>query len=168
MTVHQSGPLVKPKNYREALIQPDGRQFQEAVELEMQSLITNNVFELVDLPRDRKAISTRWVFKRKVGPQNTVVKHKARLVARGFQQRSDVDFNETYSGVVKPTSYRILFALSAIFGWISHQIDVKTAFLNADLEKEIYVRPPPLYILSRGKAWRMSCALYSFKQSPRA
>lgn len=168
MTVQVCSSLSEPKNYQQALAQPDGRQFQEAVELEMQSLITNNVFELVDLPRDRKAISTKWVFKRKVDAQNKITRHKARLVARGFQQRSGVDFHETYSGVVKPTSYRILFALSAIFGWISHQMDVKTAFLNAELEEEIYVRPPPPYSLPRGKAWRMTRALYGFKQSPRA
>lgn len=147
---------------------PDAKYYKEAADDEMQSILTNNVFELVKLPKDKHAITARWVFKKKMGPDGEVLKYKARLVGRGFQQMEGLDFKETYSGVVKPTSYRILFALAAIFSWVSHQMDVKTAFLNAEIEEELYVRPPPPYSLPKGQAWKMLRALYGFKQSPRA
>lgn len=158
----------EPQTYKAAMRLPDAKYYKEATEDEMQSILTNNVFELVTLPKGRHAITARWVFKKKMGADGQVLKYKARLVGKGFQQHEGLDFKETYSGVVKPTSYRILFALTAIFGWVSHQMDVKTAFLNADIEEELYVKPPPPYTLQDGKAWRMLRALYGFKQSPRA
>ena len=160
--------LREPRSYKEAMNLPDAEKWHEATELEMQSIITNNVFEVVDLPQGKRAISTRWVYKRKLGPDGEILKHKARLVARGFQQREGIDFNETFSGVVKPGSYRILFALTAILGWVSHQMDVKTAFLNADMQEEVYVNPPNPYALSKRQVWKMLRVLYGFKQSPRA
>ena len=158
----------EPRTYKAAMRLPDAPYYREAVKSEMQSIITNTVFEVVDQPPGRKAISTRWVFNRKIGPKGQIIKYKARLVGRGFQQHEGLDFNETYSGVVKPTAYRTLFALSAIYGWTSHQMDVKTAFLNADMKEELYVKPPPPFELPKEKVWRMLRALYGFKQSPRA
>ena len=160
--------LREPRSYKEAMNLPDADKWYEATELEMQSIIMNHIFEVVDLPQGKRAISARWVYKRKLGPDGEILKHKARLVARGLQQREGIDFNETFSGVVKPGSYRILFALTAILGWISHQMDVKTAFLNADMQEEVYVNPPNPYALSKRQVWKMLRALYGFKQSPRA
>ena len=141
--------LRELRSYKEAMNLPDADKWHKATELEIQSIITNHVFKVVDLPRGKRAISARWVYKRKLGPDGEILKHKARLVARGFQQREGINFNETFSGVVKPGSYRILFALTAILGWVSHQMDVKTAFLNADMQEEIYVNPPNPYALSK-------------------
>ena len=167
-TAQPSRITHKPQTYKAAMCLPDAKYYKEATEDEMQSILTNNVFELVTLPKGRHAITARWVFKKKIGTDGQVLKYKVRLVGKGFQQHKGLDFKETYLGVVKPTSYRILFALTAIFGWVSHQMDVKTAFLNADIEEELYIKPPPPYTLQDGKAWRILRALYGFKQSPRA
>jgi hypothetical protein len=89
-------------------------------------------------------------------------------MARGFQQEGGVDYDETFAAVVKPASYRILFALAAIFGWLVHQGDVKTAFLNSGLDKPVYMRPPKGMNLPPGFVLLVLRALYGLKQSPRA
>jgi len=157
----------EPRTYGEAMKTTEAAEYHEATENEMQSLLTNHVFEVVDLPEGKHAVSTRWVYKKKTGPDGQILKYKARLTGRGFEQQEGLDFHQTYSGVVKPTSYRILFALMIILGWTSQQMDVKTAFLNAEIEEELYVRPPPPYQLPPGKVWRILRALYGFKQSAR-
>ena len=126
------------------------------------------VFKVVDKPRGAKAIASRWVCRTKVDKQGNVLKRKARLVAKGFQQREGIDFKETFAAVVKPTSFRILFAIQALLGWKCHQMDVVTAFLNSPLKEEVYVAPPPLYKLPKDKCWKMQKNLYGFKQAPRA
>ena len=79
---------------------------------------------------------------RQVWPDGQLRKHKSRLVARGFQQEGGIDYEETFASVVKPASTRILLALAAILFWLIHQGDVKTAFLNSNLDKLVYMRPP--------------------------
>ena len=90
------------------------------------------------------------------------------MVARGFQQEEGVDYDETFAAVVKPASYRILFALAAIYGWLAHQSDVKTAFLNSSLNKPVYMKPPKGGMeLPPGSVLLVRRALYGLKQSPR-
>lgn len=106
----------EPRTYKEAIKFPKASRWAEAAEKEFQSIVANYVFKVVDLPPGKHAISARLLFKRKIESNNKVLKHKARLVGRGFQQQKEPDSNKTYSSVVKPASYRILFALSAILG----------------------------------------------------
>ena len=84
------------------------------------------------------------------GPDGKITKHKARLVARGFQQEDGIDYEETFASVAKPASTRILLALAAILSWFVHQGDVKTAFLNSDLNKPVYMKAPKDIRLPRG------------------
>lgn len=91
-----------------------------------------------------------------------------RLVARGFQQEEGIDYDETFASVVKPASTRILLALAASLHWYIHQGDVKTAFLNSDLDKPVHMRPPKDIKLPRGYCLLLIKALYGLKQSPRA
>jgi hypothetical protein len=96
-----------------------------------------------------------------------VSRHKARLVARGFQQEEGIDNEETFAAVVKPASYRILFAIAAIYSWLIHQADVKTAFLNSSLPKPVHMRAPKGIDLPRGMCFLVLRAIYGLKQSPR-
>jgi hypothetical protein len=94
-------------------------------------------WDTVPTPTDVRPITSKLVFKRKYGPDGQVFRHKARLVAGGFQQAEGIDYEGTFAAVVKPASYRILFAIAAIYSWLIHQADVKTAFLNGALPKRV-------------------------------
>ncbi len=93
-------------------------------------------------PKDRKPISCKWVFKIKHGVDGELERYKARLVARGFTQTFGVDYNETFAPIVKFVSIHYILALVAIEDMEIHQMDVKTAFFNGDLEEEIYMEQP--------------------------
>ena len=159
----------EPYTYRQALADPvEGQLWAKAAADEVDSLLLNNTWQEADLPPGRKALSTRWVFKRKLGPDGSVIRHKGRLVARGFEQIFGLDFDETFASVVKPPSYRLFFAMAALFGWHTRQLDVKTAFLNGEVEEEVYIHPPDGISVTQGKVLRLLRALYGLKQSPRA
>ena len=103
----------------------------------MDSIISNNTWKLVDLPLGCKTIGCKWVLRRKLKPDGSIEKFKARLVAKGFKQKEDIDFFDTFSPITKVTSIRLLIAMAAIHNLMIHQMDVKTAFLNGDLEEKI-------------------------------
>jgi hypothetical protein len=103
-----------PQSYRAATSGPESVHWQQAIQDEYKSLIDNNTWEVATLPKGRKALTTKWVLKRKLGPDGKISRYKARMVARGFQQQEGFDFTETYSGVVKSASYRLIFAMIAL------------------------------------------------------
>ena len=94
----------------------------------------------MDPPKWRTALRGKWVYTLKRGPGGEVTRYKARWVVRGFEQREGFDYNGTFASVVKPISYKAIFALAAAEDWNLEQMDVKTAFLYGDVEEEIYVR----------------------------
>ena len=98
------------------------------------------------LPRGRKAISSKWVFKVKETAEGLIERYKARLVAKGFLQKYGVDFEETFAPVAKFTSIRIILSIAAQYKLVLHQMDVKTAFLNGLLEEEIYMKQPEGFV----------------------
>ena len=111
----------------------------------MGSIIANNTWKLVDFPPGCKTIGCKGVLRRKLKPGGTIEKFKARLVAKGFKQKEDVeevDFFDTYSPVTKVTSIRLLIVIAAIHNLMVHQMNVKMAFFNGDLEEEIYIDQP--------------------------
>lgn len=120
----------EPKSFKHAMSCSESKSWMEAMREELNSMEKNKVWELVDLPNDRKAIGSKWIFKRKLNASGNVEKYKARLVAKGYTQKEGVDFVETFSPVAKFTSIRIIDALTAYFDLELHQMDVKTAFLN--------------------------------------
>ncbi|KAK1645758.1 hypothetical protein QYE76_063563 [Lolium multiflorum] len=144
--------------------------WSKAMEEEMGCIEENETWTLADLPPGHKPIGLKWVFKVKRDENGTVVKHKARLVARGFVQREGVDFEEVFAPVARLDSVRLLLAVAAQERWEVHHLDVKSAFLNGELKEEVYVLQPPGFAKSgsEGKVLRLHKALYGLRQAPRA
>jgi hypothetical protein len=126
----------------EALNGEDAKKWEMAMQEEYDSFIVNNSWSLVPFPKGRKPVSCKWVFKIKHGVHGEVERYKVRLVARGFTQTFGVDYNETFAPIVKFVSIRCIFTLAAIENMEIHQMDVKTTFLNGDLEEEINMEQP--------------------------
>ncbi|CAJ2634277.1 unnamed protein product [Trifolium pratense] len=158
-----------PANLQEALSSMDADLWQEAINDEMDSLESNKTWHLVDLPPGCKPIGCKWILKKKLKPDGTVEKYKARLVAKGFRQRENIDFFDTFSPVTRITSIRVLISIAAIYNLIVHQMDVKTAFLNGDLEEEIYMEQPEEFVIhgQETKVCKLDKSLYGLKQAPK-
>ncbi|KAK1648096.1 hypothetical protein QYE76_065901 [Lolium multiflorum] len=114
-----------------------------------------NVPLLIDLPDSCKAVENKWIFKRKTDADGNITVYKARLVAKGFRQIQGVDYDETFSPVAKLKSVRILLAIAAFFDYEIWQMDVKTAFLNGDIEEELYMYGY-VFILNGAVSWASS------------
>ena len=160
-----NGP--EPRTLKQARTMTDANQWEQATNEEYQSLIHMNTWTVVPRPGNRKVLGSRWVYKRKIGTSRKVLKYKARFVVKGFSQIYGLDFDETYALVVKALSYRLLFALQARYKWFCYQLDIKTAFLNGELDHEIYVEPPEGFSQGKDKVLRLNRSLYSLKQSLR-
>ena len=159
----------EPVTMEEAIACTEKAEWMQAMETEMKSLKENYVWELVELPKGKKKVGSKWVYKVKTGADGSVERYKARLVAQGYTQKFGTDYDETFSPVVRMESLRALLALSVQFGLQLHQVDVTTAFLNGELEEEVYMQQPKGF--SREGEEHLVCKLkksiYGLKQSPR-
>ncbi|MCO5612439.1 hypothetical protein L7F22_066706 [Adiantum nelumboides] len=153
----------------EALAGPNASLWQQAMDSEYQSLLDNGTWELVPAPPQQKLVTCKWLLCKKLRPDGTISRYKARLVARGFSQVPDIDYGETFSPVLRITSFWVLIALAAQFRFLIHQMDVRTAFLHGDLEEEIYMKQPPGYVSTEHPNYvcKLLKSLYGLKQSPR-
>ncbi|GKE15676.1 pol polyprotein, partial [Tanacetum coccineum] len=120
----------EPTSYREAVTSSEGHQWKEAIKSEIDSILQNHTWELVDLPPGCKPLGYKWIFKKKMKADGTIDKYKARLVIKGYRQREGLDYFDTYSPVTRITSIRMVLAIAALRNLEVHQMDVKTAFLN--------------------------------------
>nr|GEW63759.1 zinc finger, CCHC-type [Tanacetum cinerariifolium] len=111
----------------------------EAINDEMDSIMGNNTWVLADLPLGCKPLGCKWIFKRKPKVDGTIKKFKVRLVIQGFKQKSKIDYFDTYAPVAHISTIRLLVTMASIHNLIIHQMDVKTDFLNGDLEEEVYM-----------------------------
>ncbi|GJZ92148.1 zinc finger, CCHC-type containing protein [Tanacetum coccineum] len=111
--------------------------WKEAINDEMDSIMGNNTWVLADLPPGCKPLGCKWIFKRKLKVDGSIEKFKARLVIRGFKQKSGIDYFDTYAPVSCISTIRLLIAMALIYNLIIHRMDVKTAFLNSDLDEEV-------------------------------
>jgi hypothetical protein len=129
----------------------------------------NHVWDLVDLPNGVKPVGCKWVFKTKVNSMGKIERYKARLVAKGFTQREGIDYNETFSPVSSKDSFRIVMALVAHFDLELHQMDVKTAFLNGDLNEEVYMKQPEGFCADKDSplVCKLNKSIYGLKQASR-
>jgi hypothetical protein len=140
------------------------------MESEIQSINKNKTWELVNLLAGRKPIGLKWVFKLKKNAEGEAVKHKSRLVAKGYVQKQGIDFEEVLAPVARLDTVRLILALAANRGWEVHHLDVKTAFLNGELAENVYVSQPEGFV-KKGKeqmVLKLSKALYGLKQAPKA
>jgi len=137
---------------------------------EMAALDVNATWELVALPKDKKVIGCKWVYKVKHNVDGSVSKYKARLVAKGYAQTYGIDYEETYSPVAKMTTVRAIIAMVATKGWSLHEMDVKNVFLHGDLWEEVYMEQPQGYVdqTRPNLVCRLKKTLYGLKQAPRA
>jgi hypothetical protein len=156
-----------PQNYQEALRHPDKDKWKEAIQAELDSLASFNTFTPCKLPGDKKTIDTRWVFVVKRNEYNKIIKWKARLVARGFQQKFGIDYNETFSPTVKFKSIKTLLSIAATLDLEIKQLDFNTAFLHAELTDDVYVKTPEGYYNKPGMVLKLNKALYGLKQASR-
>jgi Reverse transcriptase (RNA-dependent DNA polymerase) len=154
--------------YKEAITSSESTKWREAIRSEMESLKENHTWDLVTLPKDRKAIGCKWIFKKKdlPGGEN---KFKARLVAKGFSQVEGIDYDETFAPVMKYQSLRILMALANEERMHVHQMDVTTAFLYGELQEEIFMLQPEgqVKVGEEELVCKLKKSLYGLKQSPR-
>lgn len=134
---------------------------------EIDSLMKNQTWTLVEKPEGRNVVSAKWVFKSKTNTDGSLARRKARLVARGFSQSEGVDYFETFSPVVRYESVRTVLSLAAAGDMELRQFDVKTAFLNGKLEEEVFMQQPIGFDDGTGKVCRLNRAIYGLKQSPR-
>lgn len=141
-----------------------------AMQEEMEALRANHTWDLVPPPPSNHVIGWLWVYKIKRKADGSVDRYKARLVARGFTQQEGIDYDETFSPVIKPVTLRMVLAIAISQGWPIRQLDVQNAFLHGRLEEEVYMQQPPGYIdpLRPHHVCKLRRSLYGLKQAPRA
>ncbi|KAL0537256.1 hypothetical protein IC582_026232 [Cucumis melo] len=158
-----------PKTYQETLNFVESSMWKEAIKSELDSLVMNHTWDLVDLPMGNNPIRCKWIFKRKTKSNGSIERYKTILVVVGYTQKQGIDYFDTYSPITKITTIRALIALAAIHSLIIHQMDVKTAFLNGDLEEEFYMTQPEGFKISgqENKVCKLRKSLYDLKQAPK-
>jgi len=117
---------------------------------ELNSIEKNQTWDLVKLPDGNNAIDVKWVFKLKLNPEGKIVKHKARLLARGFLQKEGFEYTELFSLVSRHETIRLVITVATSKAWPLYHLDVKYAFLNGTLEEIVYITQPPRFII-KGK-----------------
>ena len=158
----EEDPAV-PTSYEEAMRDP---AWKEAMEEELMSHYEYHTWDLVELPQGKKVLGARWVFTVKRGADGTILRRKARLVAKGFLQREGWDFFETSAPTSSKATLRGLCSMAAERDMEIWQLDIKTAFLNGELEEEIYIHQPPGFEEGE-RVCRLLKALYGLRQAPR-
>lgn len=160
----------EPQSYSQA---KKLKSWNDAMEVEEVALESTGTWIICSLPPGKTPIGCRWVFKVKLNADGTVERFKARLVAKGYTQREGLDFVDTFSPVAKMTTVRTLLSVSAAKNWSLHQLDISNAFLNGDLDEEIYMILPPGYAARKGETLppnavlKLQKSLYGLKQESR-
>ena len=157
-----------PSNYREARQSEQWEFWEAAMNEEKDSLDAHECFEYVERERGKKVIPVHWIYSAKVDEHGNVTRYKARLVAQGCRQILGVDVDEVFAPTSSFGARRVLLAKAAQENLEVHQVDIKTAFLNGELEEEVYVTQPPGFENGGSQVCRLKKALYGLKQAPRA
>ncbi|KAG7557929.1 Integrase catalytic core [Arabidopsis suecica] len=161
MLLHQPHPSF----YKDAILD---EKWRDAVQDEIVALEDNGTWTVETLPKGKKALGCKWVFKLKYHADGTLERHKARLVVLGNNQTEGIDFNETYAPVAKMVTVRAFLQQAASNDWEVHQMDVHNAFLHGDLDEEVYMQfPPGFRTEDKSQVCRLRKSLYGLKQAPR-
>ena len=148
-----------PVTYSDAMKCSDSHKWQKAMDAEISALAENDTWNLTPLPEGRSSVGGKWVYTIKPGQNENDVKHKARFVAKGYSQRADIDYGETFSPTAHITSIRMLQQFSAQENITIHQMDVKSAYLNAPIDCEIFVEQPVGYETFGENGQKLFCKL---------
>ncbi len=145
-------------------------KWDNAMDEEMATLDANATWELVALPKDKKAIGCKWVYKVKHNADGSMSIYKARLIAKSYAQTYGIDYEETYSLVAKMIIVRVIIVMATTKGWSLHQMDVNNVFFHGDLQEEVYMEQSPGYVdqTHPNLVCRLKKTLYGLKQAPRA
>ncbi|KAG7552168.1 Integrase catalytic core [Arabidopsis thaliana x Arabidopsis arenosa] len=149
------------------------KEWLDAMEIEIEALESTNTWSVCSLPDGKKPIGCKWVFKVKLNADGSLERFKARLVAKGYTQKEGEDYGDTFSPVAKMTTVKTLLSVAAAKEWSLHQLDISNAFLNGDLNEEIYISLPPGYsmkqggILPQNAVLKLQKSLYGLKQASR-
>jgi hypothetical protein len=137
---------------------------------EYRALLGNDTWDLVPPPQNANIVFGKWVFRHKLKPDGSLDRYKARWVLHGFSQEQGVDFDETFSPVVKPATVHVVLSIALSLKWETRQLDVKNAFLHGKLAEVVYSRQPTGFIDSTRPEHvsRLNRSLYGLKQAPRA
>ncbi|GJS91903.1 retrotransposon protein, putative, ty1-copia subclass [Tanacetum coccineum] len=167
---HSLGDLNEPTSYKAAMLDSESDKWIDAMNAEMQSMIDNMVWVLVDLPPNCKTVGSKWLFKIKTDMDGNVHTYKARLVAKGYTQLYGVDYEETFSPVADIRAIRILISIAAFYDYEIWQMDVKTAFLNGHLDEDIYMVQPEGFVDPKHprKVCKLQRSIYGLKQASRS
>jgi hypothetical protein len=158
-----------PTLFEEVMRSDHSSKWLKAMEDEIKSMSTNKVLDLENIPKRAKIVGCKWIYKTKYDSQGNVEIFKARLVVKGFTQREWIDYNETFSPVLCKDSFRIIMTLIAHYDLKLHQMDVRTAFLNGDLDENFYMAQPKGFVI-KGKenmGCRLKKSIYELKQASR-
>ena len=109
---------------------------------EYNSILTNDVWDVVPRPQGKPMVTSKWIYKVKFSADGSVEKCKAKFVARGFSQKEGIDYDETFAPVARYNSIWVIISLASVMGWKLHQMDVKTTFVNGEIEEEVYIEQP--------------------------
>ncbi|KAM5572540.1 hypothetical protein ABKV19_012545 [Rosa sericea] len=159
--------VVEPRSFKAA----SGKsEWDQAMLEEIEALNKQGTWSLVPCPKNRNIVGSKWIYKVKKNPDGSVSRYKARLVAQGFSQTKGLDYDETFSPVVRHSTVRVILALAAMNNWELRQLDVKNAFLHGDLKEEVYMAQPQGFVDSMHPDYvcLLRKSLNGLKQAPRA
>jgi hypothetical protein len=162
--------MADPINHQQAMKSVNASQWSLAELDELKSIEKNQTWTLVKCPVDRHPIGCKWVYKTKYDEAGNFKQYKARIVAKGFAQKSGIDYTETFAPVARFTSIRALLAIGAHYDLEIHHMDVKTAFLNGEIDHEIYMAQPEGHVRpgEENLVCKLNKSLYGLKQAGRA
>ena len=154
----------EPKTYAEAIASPDALTWLTMYKEEMRMFKNMDIYDIVPWPKGHKIIGSKWVFRIKWGPDSSIQKHKARIVAQGFMQVEGMDFDQTFTPIAKFSSLHTIFTLATEHDLKVHQIDIKATYLNAKLKKDLYMAASPGFDISEGYILKLKKRVYRTKQ----
>ena len=161
---------MDPYTYEEAMNDIDAHHWVQAMKSELDSMYSNQVWDLVKEPNDIKPVGCKWVSKRKRGIDVNVETFKKRLVAKGYTQKEGIDYDETFSPIAVLKSIRILLSITAHYDYEIWQMDVKIAFFNGNIEKELYMMQLKGFIVKNQEhiVCKLKRSIYGLKQAFRS
>jgi hypothetical protein len=133
-------------------------------------MLTNHTWDLLSSPPSTNVVTGKWLFRHKLTSDGSLNRYKAHWVLRGFIQRPRVDYDETFSPIIKFTTVHAILSLALSRNWAIHQLDIKNAFLHGTLTETVYISQPTGFVGAAHPdlVYRLNCSLYGLKQMPRA